>query len=97
MEALDVLVLGASRYDFEDRQTRQQLKGCTVHYVPLQLDNTKTDVVGYKPAKATLDFDKFGLFSGKEFPIRAKATLTVDLAANKIKVTNFTFMGAVKL
>lgn len=97
MDSLDVMILGANRYQFEDSKTKREVKGCTVHYVQLaQADND--NIVGLIPAKATLPFEAFAtFFEGHQFPITGLARIQFDLAnkKNPIKVTGFEFIEPV--
>ncbi|MGX1195506.1 hypothetical protein [Metabacillus sp. SLBN-84] len=98
MEALDVLILGISKYSFNDDSGRL-VEGTTVHYVQTPGVNG-ADKKGLLPAKATLPVEAFeGMFSGAAFPCKAKAGITLDLSnkRNPIKVTGFHIKEAVKL
>lgn len=98
MEALDVLILGISKYSFTDDSGRL-VEGTTVHYVqtPGVSENAQR---GLLPAKATLPIEAFdGTFNNVTFPVKAKAGITLNLSnkRNPIKVTGFHIKEAVKL
>ena len=91
MDALQVMILGVSRFDFTDERTKKQLKGTSVHYV--QLTHTaEADKFGYFPTKATIPYEDFEAFRGIKFPLQANAEWTLDMSnkRNPVKITGFT-------
>lgn len=90
MDSLKVMILGASRYEFEDDKSKRTVKGTTVHYVQMVPANEE-DKVGLFPTKATLPYEYYEAVKGKTFPLYADASISFDLAnkRNPIKVTGF--------
>lgn len=91
MDSLQVMILGASKYNFKEESTGREVKGVTVHYVQLTHTNEE-DKVGYFPTKASFSDQRiFEEFRGVKFPVQADASITFDLAnkRNPIKVTGF--------
>jgi hypothetical protein len=89
MGTLQVLILGVSRYNFEDKDGKK-LTGTSVHYVQLSHSN-ENDKFGYFPAKANLSYDDFEVFRGLKFPLQADADWTLDMSnkRNPVKITGF--------
>lgn len=58
---MQVLVVGASRYSFQDKEDRsRQVEGCKVHYVELNpKPDSKGDTVGAVPASVNLPYSDF--------------------------------------
>ena len=98
MDAPNVLILGASRYEFEDEKTGRAVKGTTVHYVALSPVNEENKV-GLSPAKATLSYSYFEQFEGVTFPCVAEPTITLDFSnkKNQIKFTGFKLLDSVMI
>lgn len=90
MDSLKVMILGVNQYSFTDQNTKNEVKGTTVHYVQLA-PSTESDKVGYFPTKATLPYEMFEQFKNQKFPVVADASFQFDLAnkRNPIKVTGF--------
>lgn len=90
MGTLQVMILGVSRYDFDDNKTGKNLKGCSVHYVQLT-HSQEADKFGYFPAKANLSYEDFEAFQGLKFPLQADAEWTLDMSnkRNPVKIVGF--------
>lgn len=59
MEKMQVVVLGANRYSFEDKSDGKTVEGCKVHYI--QLSPTASDQVkGSVPQAANMPYGYFG-------------------------------------
>ena len=88
MGTLQVLILGVSRYNFEDKG--KILTGTSVHYVQLTHANEE-DKVGYFPTKANLPIQAYEQFKGHQFPLQAEAIWELDMSnkRNPIKIKGF--------
>ena len=64
-----VVVLGVSQYSFKDeaRQGDQTIQGCSVHYIVAEslepFEDAERALRGYKPAKASIDYDAYRNFT----------------------------------
>jgi hypothetical protein len=84
-----MLVLSASRYDFEDSATHRQVKGCSVVTASVNASSTSTDLVGSKPAKNTLPIERFHEFEGVSLPAISDVDYDIDLATMKAVPISF--------
>jgi len=90
MDTLKVLILGVSKYNFQEDGGRQ-VSGVTVHFVQLTPSATD-DKVGFFPTKASFsDLAVFDQFRGQEFPLSAEASWSLDMSNKRqpIKITGF--------
>lgn len=85
-----VTVLGVGRYSFNDDKSGRLVEGTTVHYYSHN-DEKQSDLLGYKPAKATLPLDHYEKYQGKSFPFDATIDFSLVIKSGKpaVKVNGF--------
>lgn len=85
-----VIVLGASRYSFPNRENGEIIEGTKVHYITLSADKDK-DKTGHAPQVANLDYDFYDTL--KEIPGVYDLKMTISFSGKKpsIKVNDFIF------
>lgn len=87
-----MLVLSASRYDFEDSASHRQVRGLSVITASTSPSSSSADVVGSKPTKNTLPYDRFSEFSDVVLPAIADVDLEIDMNSMKavpLRFSNF--------
>ncbi len=98
MDALNVLILGANKYEFIDQTSQRAVKGTSVHYCQLNEDVSE-ERVGFFPAKVVFPYEYFDTLKGVKFPCLAQASIQLDLSnkRNPIKVTSFLIKDTVAI
>ncbi len=91
----DVIILGARPYDFEDKQTKKQITGVSVHVLPL--DAGDADVNGLIPVKYSLTNEQYKALSFTTLPARAVLTLSYNLSSKRVSFSKFSEIEAIVL
>ncbi len=93
-QVMKVVVLGASRYSFEDEKTGREIEGCKVHYITIG-DQGSEDQLGSIPKSETMPYSYFKELA--KVPGLYDATVTMQMSGRqlKAKITDFKFLEAV--
>ncbi|RJG23305.1 hypothetical protein [Paenibacillus thiaminolyticus] len=93
-QKMKVVVLGASRYAFEDEKSGREIEGCKVHYVPIAA-STENNQKGLIPKAETMEYSFFNELG--TVPGLYEATVTFSMSSKNIKakVSNFSFIEPV--
>lgn len=92
-----ILVVGSSRYDFEDEKTGRKINGTKVNYIDFTSQKDDENLVGYVVSTETIDYHRFHeVSSGSGF---YKVQVGFDLSGKKPKVVfeKLTFVAPVDL
>lgn len=94
MEKLKVVVLGANRYSFEDRETKREIEGCKVHYVGINAESSQNQI-GMVPLSENMEYGYFNQLG--TVPGVYEATVELQMRGRKLqnKITSFKFLEPV--
>ncbi|WP_103110852.1 hypothetical protein [Brevibacillus reuszeri] len=93
-QKMQVLVLGANRYSFEDQQTKREIEGTKVHYVslePISEDNSK----GLLPKAETMEYGYFKELGTVPGIYEATVQFVMHNRGLRAKIVNFKFLEPV--
>lgn len=92
---MTVIVLGVSRYSFQDDQNRN-VAGTKVHYVPVD-QNSEENVYGCIPQSATMSHEFFETMNKSHVPGLYKAKFTVQMSGRRpqLRVQDFEYVQKV--
>ena len=90
MDPMQVIILGASKYSFEDRETGRQIEGCKVHFLNLE-EMDEENVTGFIPSSANMPYKYHEAVRSLELPHLAEAGVTVSFTGKKptVKIASF--------
>lgn len=90
-QKMKVVVLGATRYAFEDEKTGREIEGCKVHYVPID-SSAENNQRGLIPKAETMEYSFFNELS--TVPGLYEATVAFSMAGRnlKAKISDFSFI-----
>lgn len=94
-QTMTVVVLGASRYDFEDEKTGRSISGTKVHYVPVGADDSVDNQVGLIPKAETMPYEFFGKIVTVPGIYEANVQMQMSGRSLRAKITDFKFVEPV--
>lgn len=94
-QKMTVVVLGASRYDFEDEKTGRPISGTKIHYVPTAADPTAQNQLGLIPKSETMPYEFFGKLVTVPGIYDAEIQMQMSGRSLRAKIVDFAFVEAV--
>lgn len=93
-QKMKVVVLGASRYSFEDERSGREVEGCKVHYVSLESVNEENSK-GLLPKSETMEYGYFKELGTIPGVYEANVQFVLQGRGLKAKITDFKFLEPV--
>lgn len=96
METRKVLVVGAKRYSFTDRESNRQVEGTKVHYLDLETLK-ENDSAGMIPASVNLEYGEFSKFEQLPAVYELEFGFTLKNGKPVVKVTGMEYSSQAEI